>query len=244
MKTKLFYFLIFFSFFHSYGQDDDLDGVTNATDNCRYVYNPDQTDNDNDLIGDACDCQVNIPNPGSYAKPAVLIIPSPSTNINYNTYQVSSGSITFNTIIDSGGSSPIFQWKKNGVNVGTNSPTYTDASLNNGDIIRCELTSDISCDSGTIGIHEITVLVSTLNSNYFDSTIFKIYPNPTSNILNIQAETILNSIELFDLKGRSIETYSPNVNETVLNLENLKTGMYLLKLNSEKGTSIQKIIKK
>jgi hypothetical protein len=243
MKTKIFYLLLVVFICPVYGQDDDLDGIVNASDNCRYIYNLDQADADADLIGDACDCQVFTPNPGSYAKPAVLIIPTPSTNINYNTYQVSSGSITFNTIIDSGGSNPIFQWKKNGINVGTNSPTYTDASLINGDVIRCELTSDISCVSGTAGIHQITVLVSTLNSENFVTNTLIIYPNPTSNILNIQSELIIKSLELIDINGRSNETYFPKINETSINLERLEKGFHLVKVTTENGTNIQKILK-
>ena len=35
--------------------DSDQDGINNLEDNCGGVYNPDQTDSDGDLVGDACD---------------------------------------------------------------------------------------------------------------------------------------------------------------------------------------------
>ena len=35
--------------------DADDDGTTNGIDNCVFVYNPDQSDVDNDGIGDVCD---------------------------------------------------------------------------------------------------------------------------------------------------------------------------------------------
>ena len=35
--------------------DNDGDGICNQFDNCPLTYNPDQTDDNNDSIGDACD---------------------------------------------------------------------------------------------------------------------------------------------------------------------------------------------
>lgn len=35
--------------------DDDNDGIEDAIDNCSFVANPDHTDTDGDVIGDACD---------------------------------------------------------------------------------------------------------------------------------------------------------------------------------------------
>lgn len=57
-------------------------------------------------------------------------------------------SVTFTAVPVNGGTSPAYQWKKNGTNVGTSSTTYTDAGLISGDAITCVLTSNISCASG------------------------------------------------------------------------------------------------
>ncbi|MBK7028243.1 MAG: T9SS type A sorting domain-containing protein [Bacteroidales bacterium] len=60
----------------------------------------------------------------------------------------SGGSVTFTAAPTNGGSSPGYQWKKNGVNVGANSTSYTDATLVNADAITCILTSNLTCTSG------------------------------------------------------------------------------------------------
>ncbi len=51
----------------------------------------------------------------------------------------------FTAVPTNGGTAPVYQWKKNGTNVGISSATYTDAGLNNGDIITCILTSNATC---------------------------------------------------------------------------------------------------
>jgi uncharacterized delta-60 repeat protein len=47
--------------------------------------------------------------------------------------------------VENSGIDPLYQWKKNGKNVGTNSVRYTDAALKNGDEISCVIVSDNQC---------------------------------------------------------------------------------------------------
>lgn len=57
-------------------------------------------------------------------------------------------SVTFTANPTNGGSSPIYQWKINGSNAGTNSSLFTTSTLVNGDIVECVLTSDATCPTG------------------------------------------------------------------------------------------------
>jgi hypothetical protein len=58
-------------------------------------------------------------------------------------------SVTFTATSVNGGLTPSYQWKKNGVNVGTNSATYTDNSLVGTDQVLVILTSSKGCIAGS-----------------------------------------------------------------------------------------------
>jgi choice-of-anchor A domain-containing protein len=70
--------------------------------------------------------------------PSVTVSANPGNNI------CSGTSVTFTATASN---ATAYQWKKNGNNVGTNSNTYTDASLNNNDAITCTVTSSATCAS-------------------------------------------------------------------------------------------------
>jgi subtilisin-like proprotein convertase family protein len=57
----------------------------------------------------------------------------------------SGASVTFTATPVNGGGSPSYQWKNGLANAGANSSVYTTATLGNGDVIRCVLTSDAVC---------------------------------------------------------------------------------------------------
>jgi hypothetical protein len=51
----------------------------------------------------------------------------------------------FQAVTTYAGRNPVFQWKKNGVNVGSNSASYFDSALLSGDVISVEMTSNAQC---------------------------------------------------------------------------------------------------
>lgn len=73
--------------------------------------------------------------------PGSVNISASSTNI------CSGGSVAFVATSVNGGTTPIFQWKINGMNIGSNNPTFSSNTLINGDIVSCELTSNATCVS-------------------------------------------------------------------------------------------------
>ncbi|MBK7173457.1 MAG: hypothetical protein IPH84_09525 [Bacteroidales bacterium] len=57
-------------------------------------------------------------------------------------------SVTFTAVPTNEGTTPVYQWKVNGNNAGTNSATFNYVPANN-DLVTCELTSNAVCVSGS-----------------------------------------------------------------------------------------------
>ncbi|MBS1737187.1 MAG: T9SS type A sorting domain-containing protein [Bacteroidetes bacterium] len=78
---------------------------------------------------------------------------------------------TFTATSFYGGNSPLYQWKKNNINVGTNSNKYSDSTLTDTDVITCELTSNAVCAVNATALsNSIIVLVHPLplvNAGYY-----------------------------------------------------------------------------
>jgi hypothetical protein len=90
--------------------------------------------------------------------PAVAIVSDDADN------SICSGtSVTFTATPTNGGSTPAYQWKLNGTNVGTNATTYTSTTLADGDVVSVVLTANNACQtSATANGNSITTTV--LNS--------------------------------------------------------------------------------
>lgn len=73
---------------------------------------------------------------------SVSVAASPSTTI------CSGTNVTF-TATPTNGGTPTYQWKLNGSNVGTNSATYSNSSLANGNTVSVVMTSTATCATGS-----------------------------------------------------------------------------------------------
>ena len=73
----------------------------------------------------------------------------------------------------------------------------------------------------------------------------ELYPNPTNDVVNALWTGDVQSIELLDMQGKSLETFDvSNVKTTSINLEELSTGVYMIRVASSEGTSTHQVIKK
>ncbi|RMA57760.1 T9SS type A sorting domain-containing protein [Ulvibacter antarcticus] len=85
----------------------------------------------------------------------------------------------------------------------------------------------------------------TLSTSDFDLADVLVFPNPAQNVLNIVSpNTVLTGIEIFDLRGRSVKTVAITSEATQrIDISNLQSALYLVKISSENGSITKRIVK-
>ena len=81
------------------------------------------------------------------------------------------------------------------------------------------------------------------NHDFSFQNEFVLYPNPSKDVLNIQAKQglQLNSIEIYNQLGQIVMAVTNAVN--TIDVSNLASGTYFVKVNSEKGSANAKFVK-
>ncbi|MCG2611387.1 T9SS type A sorting domain-containing protein [Flavobacterium sp. SM15] len=89
--------------------------------------------------------------------------------------------------------------------------------------------------------------IQALNVQDFSfGTYFSLYPNPVAEVLNVskKSDIELQSLEIYNSLGQIVLAV-PNAKEvSTIDVSNLTSGTYFVKINSDKGSAITKFIKK
>jgi hypothetical protein len=94
-----------------------------------------------------------------------------------------------------------------------------------------------------------TNLATTTFQNTLSNQILKIdgsvsvSPNPTKDILNVKVNSSIKSIEIYDAQGRIVVSKLLKEKSSSIDISNFSTGIYFLKIKTEFGGKIEKIIK-
>ena len=121
------------------------------------------------------------------------------------------------------------EWEERTINIGGNW-----AGQNVYIAFRNHNTSDIFL----MKIDDINVTAGVGVENHeLNATIF---PNPAKNVLNINANSNINRVEVYNMMGQMVGMYEANDVNTQINTTSFANGVYTVKINTENGTSTQK----
>ena len=103
------------------------------------------------------------------------------------------------------------------------------------DIISLTITNSLG-DSATYS-------ATTLSNRDYEGNTFSIFPNPVNSKLRIKSQQTIQHIEIFDLNGKQIINVDYQENQAI-NVSNLNSGLYLVKIKTKNGFVTKKLLKK
>ncbi|MCH4551572.1 pectate lyase family protein [Aestuariibaculum lutulentum] len=83
---------------------------------------------------------------------------------------------------------------------------------------------------------------SSLGTAEFEANKFKLYPNPVDNLLYFSVNSKIEKIEIYNMLGMLVKTFKSTENN--IDVNDLTSGSYLVKIYTELGTSDKIILKK
>jgi len=89
-----------------------------------------------------------------------------------------------------------------------------------------------------------TVNCALLGAPSFGKQVFLYYPNPTNSVVNIVSPETIKSIAVYTMLGQLIKTQKSNTKEAVINISELSTGQYILKVETDSNFNTVKISKR
>lgn len=100
------------------------------------------------------------------------------------------------------------------------------------------------CSSSSTAINATITIVDVSVGENPALLELSVYPNPTTEILNIEANELIEYIIITDLNGKIVyQEYNLKTSLLTLNLYDLTRGIYLVKIGSENSYNYKKIIK-
>ncbi|PZR22908.1 MAG: hypothetical protein DI539_04515 [Flavobacterium psychrophilum] len=89
-----------------------------------------------------------------------------------------------------------------------------------------------------------TTTFAVLSTGEFETdTSVKMYPNPSKGVVRIDADNTIKTVYLYDIQGRQLETDFTNENNVTLDVSYRAAGIYFVKIVTEKGMKVEKLIR-
>lgn len=95
-----------------------------------------------------------------------------------------------------------------------------------------------------IATNEAVTSITTLGTGDFakDASV-KLFPNPAKDIINITADGTVTSLQLYDVQGRLLQASVVNASSAQINMAKRAAGVYFVKVTTDKGVNVQKVVK-
>lgn len=117
-------------------------------------------------------------------------------------------------------------------------PLEETEALANGTYYASQLVGECRSDA-----FAVTVSIIILDVKGFNANAFSYYPNPVKDVLTLSYNNTITSVEVYNFLGQQIMAKAINQNEAKLDMSQFAAGTYLVKLNTENGSTAVKVLK-
>ena len=82
-----------------------------------------------------------------------------------------------------------------------------------------------------------------LSTDQFETAEFSVFPNPTNGEWNINSNSEMSKVALFDILGKKVLTITPNAMEATIDATSFRTGVYFARIEGINGTKTVKLVR-
>ena len=121
---------------------------------------------------------------------------------------------------------------------------YKDTSIYDANGNRLEFIEAVWNGTEWVGEQRVVAsysIASPLATRSFEVESFKVYPNPASNFITVSSNIPINNFEMYDVLSKKVLSSSEGKQ---INIEHLKSGVYILKAFGNNQSATQRVIKK
>ena len=131
-------------------------------------------------------------------------------------------------------------WASVDVLISTLTAGGPNPSLNREKIKEFTLTSNL----GVVYVDNIYFHKNTtLSTQNFSALNIKMYPNPATNVLNIEARAAIQNVSIYNMLGQEVISQSTDNASVSIDVAGLQAGMYIIKTNIDGVTAASRFVK-
>ena len=94
-------------------------------------------------------------------------------------------------------------------------------------------------ESNPSNIVDVQLVISGIEEELSNTTA--VYPNPASDLVNIQSEYEMKSVKIFNQSGQVLKVQQLNSKNQQINITDIPAGLYVFVINTEQGTISKRI---
>lgn len=104
------------------------------------------------------------------------------------------------------------------------------------DVVFCDSIQELSSMSFHFNV------INSTSINEFSENRLSVFPNPANEQITLDnGQGMMDELYVYDIMGREIRKHSINATKSTLDISNLQSGMYFLKIITEQGILTRKV---